>query len=68
MDRLISPETLNEGQVYLMRPWWQLIKDLPTIPVTFIRYEPCPDLVIVRDAAGQRYRCLRSDLYTVHKD
>jgi hypothetical protein len=61
--RLIHPSTFEEGKNYLYRVWQEDTCEPAIVPVMFIRYDPCPAFIIVRDVIGKKRRCLREDLF-----
>ncbi len=61
--QLIHPSTFEESKDYLLREWQEDARGPAIVPVMFIRYDPCPATVIVRDEMGKKWRCLREDLF-----
>ena len=60
---MVRPITLDKGKEYLI----QVHQDnghIPVyLPVRFISYRPCPDLVVVGDGNGQSWRGPRDDVF-----
>jgi hypothetical protein len=61
--RLIHPSTFEEGRDYHFRERQTDTCASSMAPVMFIRYDPCPAFIIVRDDKGKKRRCLREDLF-----
>jgi hypothetical protein len=57
------PPTFVEGLQYLLKNGGS--ESGPT-PVRFLRYDPCPAIVIVADPVGQVLRCPREDLFLLN--
>ncbi len=59
---ITRPETLTEGQVYLLLENNSVDDELTVFPVTFVAYTPCPAVVIVRNGEEKNLRCPRESL------
>jgi hypothetical protein len=57
------PHTLEKGHAYLRLEATASTNGRPSQRVTFISYDPCPALVIVRDEDGRRWRCPRDQIF-----
>lgn len=57
------PDTLFEGIQYFLRKANEA--EIGYEVVTFLSYDPCPALVILRDEHGHRLRCERQYLFLV---
>jgi len=61
--QLICPSTFEEGKSYLFMERQVNTLAPATVLVMFVRYDPCPAFIIVRDEMGNKRRCLREDLF-----
>lgn len=61
--QLKRPHTLVEGHTYLWLEDTASANGRSSQRVTFISYDPCPALVIVRDKDGRRWRCPRDQIF-----
>jgi hypothetical protein len=67
-DALSHPETLVEGMRYIRREDTRPSMEPILRGVTFVSYCACPELVIVQDEEGKKYRCLRQQIFTIKMD
>ena len=61
---IIYPDTLDIGGKYPLRPRNNNGHEPDYIPVTFVGYDSCPALVVVRDSQGNLLRIPREDVFT----
>lgn len=66
---LIRPTTFRTGRAYLYLGVGSTSEEhaLPSnmIPVHFIAYDACPAYIIVKNGGGERWRCLRDQIFEV---
>jgi hypothetical protein len=60
---IARPETLENDGKYLLRVRQENLSRQVFEPVTFVRYDPCPAIVVVNDGGGRSLRIAREDLY-----
>jgi hypothetical protein len=60
---MIRPLTLNEGKDYFFRVHQDNGHNPVYLPVRFISYQPCPELVVIGDGNGQQGKVPRDDLF-----
>ena len=60
---ITRPETLTEGQGYLLLENNVSENEMTISPVTFVAYTPCPAIVIVRNGEGKKWRYPRDKLF-----
>ena len=61
---IISPDTLDNGEKYLLRTSHTKGHDPGYIPVRFVGYYSCPAWVFVRNNDGKLLRIPREDVFT----
>ena len=61
-NSLTRPNTLIEGQVYLLFEKNGSNEEVTYTQVTFVAYTSCPAVVIVQDRDGKNKRCVRDSL------
>ena len=64
INLIVHPDTLDNGGMYLLRVGQENEHRPAYVPVTFVRYDPCPAIVVVNNGAGRLLRAAREDLYT----
>jgi hypothetical protein len=58
-----QPASFEEGKIYYHRERQTNGGEPPLQPVTFLAYDSCPALVIVRNDEGDRRRCPRDEIF-----
>ena len=65
INLIVRPDTLENGTRYLLRVRQANGRRPAYVPVTFVRYDSCPAIVVVNDGEGRFLRVVREDLYTL---
>ena len=65
-DGFIRPDTLVEGNEYLLIEHAGKESKLMLTTVRFVSYTSCPGFVVVSDGKGERMRCPRDDVFIYH--
>lgn len=63
INLIVRPDTLDNGGRYLLRVRQENGRRPAYMPVTFVRYDACPAIVVVNDGDGKLLRIARGDLY-----
>jgi hypothetical protein len=63
IDLIARPDTLEHGGRYLLRVRHANGCRPAYVPVTFVRYDACPAIVVVKDGDGRFLRVARIELY-----
>ena len=63
INLIVRPDTLENGCRYLLRVRQENGHRPIYAPVTFVRYDACPAIVVVNDGDGRLLRVAREDLY-----
>lgn len=66
--KLTRPRRMEVGGTYLWREPSKAGNMDEYQPVTLVSYDPCPALLIVRDADGRRCRCPRDEIFIRNGD
>ena len=63
INLIVRPDTLENGSRYLLRVRHENGTRPAYVPVMFVRYDPCPAIVVVNDGDGRLLRIARRDLF-----
>lgn len=66
--KLTRPRRMEVGGTYLWREPSKAGDVDGSRPVILVSYDPCPALLIVRDAEGKRWRCPRDEIFIPNGD
>jgi len=66
--KLTRPRRMEVGGTYLWREPSKAADLDGCRLVILVSYEPCPALLIVRDAEGKRWRCPRDEIFIRNGD
>jgi hypothetical protein len=64
INHVVRPDTLENGDKYWLRVRQTNGRRSAYVPVTFVRYDACPAIVVVNDGDGRLFRIAREDLCT----
>lgn len=66
--KLTRPRRMEVGGTYLWREASRAGNAGRCRPIILVSYDPCPALLIVRDAEGTRWRCPRDEIFIRNGD